>query len=92
MDKEAKDANSAEKTVDVAVVEDSKDVNVDKKVVDAVATENFDDANVGKKRFVNANLMNTLIMVLVALVSIVCALFLYQRRFPPGKITLKYRV
>jgi len=82
MENEAKDDNSAEKTVDaaateeavnVAVVEDSKDVNVDKKVVDAIATDDFDDANAGKKRFVNASLMNTLIMVLVALISIVCS-------------------
>ncbi len=56
MDNEAKDDNSAEKTVDavtteeavnMAVVENSKDVNVDKKVVDAIATDDFDDANAG---------------------------------------------
>ncbi len=92
MDNEAKDDNIAEKTVDVAateeavnvaVVEDSKDVNVDKKVVDAVVTEDSDDANVGKKRFVNANLMNTLIMVLVALISIVCSFVFVSKTFSP---------
>jgi flagellar basal body-associated protein FliL len=92
MDNEAKDDNSAEKTVDavtteeavnMAVVENSKDVNVDKKVVDTVATENLDDANAGKKRFVNANLMNTLIMVLVALIAIVCSFVFVSKTFSP---------
>ena len=85
MDNEAKDDNSAEKTVDAAAtaIEDPKDVNVDEKVVDAVATENFDDDNAGKKRFVNANLMNTLIMVLVALISIVCSFVFVSKTFSP---------
>ncbi len=80
---DSKDVNAGAEAVNVAVVEDPKDVNVDKKVVDAVATENFDDANAGKKRVVNANLMNTLIMVLVALISIVCAFVFVSKTFSP---------
>jgi flagellar basal body-associated protein FliL len=83
MDNEAKDDNSAEKTVDVAATEDSKGVNVDKKVIDAVAIEDSDDANAGKKRFVSANLMNTLIMVLVALIAIVCSFVFVSKTFSP---------
>ncbi|MEE9605546.1 MAG: flagellar basal body-associated FliL family protein [Candidatus Scalindua sp.] len=80
---DSKDVNVSEEAVNVAVVEDSKDVNVDKKVVDAIATDDFDDANAGKKRFVNASLMNTLIMVLVALISIVCSFVFVSKTFSP---------
>lgn len=83
MDNEAKDVNAGEEAVNVAVVEDPKDVNVDRKVVDGAATENFDDANAGKKRFVSANLMNTLIMVLVALIAIVCSFVFVSKTFSP---------
>ena len=62
---------------------EAKDDNSAEKTVDAVATENFDDANAGKKRFVNANLMNTLIMVLVALISIVCSFVFVSKTFSP---------
>jgi flagellar basal body-associated protein FliL len=83
MDNEVKDDNSAEKTGDATATEDSKGVNVDKKVIDAVAIEDSDDANAGKKRFVSANLMNTLIMVLVALIAIVCSFVFVSKTFSP---------
>ncbi len=75
-----KDANADKGVSNTAATEAPKDANPDKETVNAVVIEeDFEDVKTGKKSFVSANLKNTLIMVTIALISVVCSFTFVSR-------------
>ncbi|MHC4182160.1 MAG: flagellar basal body-associated FliL family protein [Planctomycetota bacterium] len=83
-----KDAGTDKEAVDKVVIEGTKDANADKEVSNTAATEapnnkeavnaavieeDFKDVKTGKKSLISADLKNTLIMVVIALISVVCS-------------------
>ncbi len=90
---DTKDAGTDKESVDRVVIEGTKDADADKGVSNtakdanpdketvnaAVIEEDFEDVKTGKKRFVSADLKNTLIMVVIALISVVCSFTFVSR-------------
>lgn len=53
--------------------EASEGTGINKEATDMAVTEDSEDANTNKKTFLNVDLKNTLVMAIVALISIVCS-------------------
>ena len=84
---EAEDTTDADKGVsDTTATEAPKEENPDKKAVNAAVTkEDFKDAKTDKKSFVSADLKNTLIMVTIALISVVCSFVFVSKKSTTSK-------
>jgi flagellar FliL protein len=76
----SKDANADKAAVDTTTAEGAKGTSPDKEAVNAaVIEEGFEDVKTDKKSFVSADLKNTLIMVTIALISVVCSFAFVSR-------------
>ncbi len=76
----AKDTNADKAAVDTTTAEGAKGTSPDKEAVNAaVIEEGFEDVKTDKKSFVSADLKNTLIMVAIALISVVCSFAFVSR-------------
>ncbi len=76
-----KDESADKDAVDTTAAEGAKDTSPNKETVNAVVIEeDFEDVKTGKKSLVSSELKNTLIMVAIALISVVCSFVFVSKR------------